>query len=294
MLQRLRRFAGSFKPPEPQATLPLPARQTAPFQVILAAAMTPASAVEALIDMSTLPESGSVLVVPSVASRPGQGAHPHLVARLLVELGERATLAVPAGTPRPVRGRWERLARERGAGVVTPGDAGWDAIRLPDVGYRLDEVLVPAELELFQHRIAIPAFTDSGMVMGFLRHLVHPHTALRVRQHAEPERLQAELARAISCSWLLDGTRLPGVIPANLAIWSEHPLAAELVGIGVQRYIDFRQGYESSGTWERHQIQAAAELGEGPATGSDLVLKVNAESDVTSFVAEDIGCEVRA
>lgn len=292
MLEKLRQVTGSFRPPEPQATLPLPPRSAAPFHIALAAASTPAGSVEKLLD--NLPESGSVLVLPSVASRPGQGAHPHLVARLLVELGARATLAVPRGTPGPVRGRWERLARDRGAGFARLGDAGWDAVELPETGYRLDRVLLPAELERFQHRIAVPAIGDSGMVLGFLRQLVHPHTAMRVRQHAESDRLQAELVSAIPCSWLLDASRLPAAIPANVAIWSEHPVPAELVGVAIQRYIDFRQGYESSGSWERPQIQAATELGEGPANGNDLMLKVSEESELTRFIAQDLGCEVRS
>lgn len=290
MLERLRRLTGSFRPPTPQATLPLPPRQVTPFHVSLASASTPAGAVEGLLD--NVPETGSVLVLPSVVSRPGQGAHPHLVARLLVELGARATLAVPKDTPGPVRGRWERLARDRGTGFVRLGDAGWDMVALPDAGYRLDGVLLPAELERFQHRIAVPAFGDSGLVLGFLRRLVHPHTAMRVRQHAESDRLQTELASAVSCSWLLDATRLPSAIPANLAIWSEHPVSAELMGIAIQRYIDFRQGYESSGSWEHPQIQAAAELGEGPATGRDMVMHVAGESDLTRFIAQDLGCEI--
>lgn len=294
MIQRLRRFAGSFRPPEPQATLPLPDRQIAPFNVSLAAASTPADATRTLIDMQVLPESGSVLVVPSVASRPGQGAHPHVVAQVLVELGERATLAVPANAPGPVRSRWERLAKERKASVTRLGHTGWDAIELPETGFLLDRVLIPAELERFQHRIAIPSFGDSGRFQAMLRQLVHPNTAIRVQQHPESDRLHAELSAAISCSWLLDASRLPGVVAANLTIWADNAIAVELVALAVERYIDFCQGYESAGSWERAQVQAATELGEGPASGVDLVLTVNEESDLTRFIAQDLGCEVRS
>lgn len=255
--------------------------------------MTPRSSIEHLLATVTLPADGRVLIVPSMAERPGTGAHPQLVAGLLNHFGTRATLGVPTGTPKPLRRRWMGLARAHGAQPVGLGDAGWDRVVLPGEAYMLDEVLIPAELADADHLIFVAAHTDETLGLGFVRRIAHPHSRLRARGTSERVRLDAEIASAVRARYILDGTRLAGGVPTNLCAWVSDPLTTELLGLGLRRYIDTRRGYESVTAWEHERVQAATELGLGPAVGSEIVLRADREiADIANFLGDELGCPV--
>lgn len=285
-------FASAFRPPEPVGSRSQPAFPVAPFAASMALGPTPASAFEQLQSMWRLPAVGRVLVMASVASRPGRGAHPHAVATLLRALDGRALLAIPARTPLPVRTRWTRLASECNATPIRFGDSGWMQVLLPDRGYRFESVMLPADLESVEHAIAVTAIGDETPAIGFLRTVSHPHTALRARRSADVAKLDAEIATAARVTYILDGSRLPGPLATNLAVVASDPLSAELVALAIRRYVDLEQGRESSGSWEQPQVQAATELGLGPSSGTELTLHVDEPSALSRFIAGELGCTV--
>lgn len=295
LLETLRRFLGGARPPRARQTITVDRQRPAPTTITLASAMTPTDALLALVELIDLPTDTPVIVVPSVASRPGAGAHPHVVAALLRTLGSRATLGLPASTSQPVRGRWERLAFRRGAGVVILGRGGWDRITLPEDGFLLDEVYLPAEVIDADSRIFIPAVGDSDLALGFARQIAHPHTRLRARGSDQRTRLDVEVAAALPANYLLDASRLTG-IAANLCAWTSDPLSAELVGVALQRLMDVNRGYESVSTWEDERVQSATEVGIGPAAGSDIILRAPAQGlgldPVVNFLGDELGCNV--
>jgi hypothetical protein len=296
MFAGLRSLIMAIRKPAPGQRLPMPRFDSGHSSITLALGRTPQSAVEHLVSATGLPVGQPVLVVPSVATKPGQGAHPQVVATLLAHLGHEATLGVPHGTAMPLRRRWERMAHNAGCQSVRLGDAGWDAIDLDDDAFLLDQVLVPAEFTDFERRLFVPALRDEALALGFLRTIVHPHSRLRARSSANRARLDVEVARAANGSFLLDATRLPGLLATNLLVWADDPLSTELVALGIQRFIDVAQGLESISVWEHHRVQAATELGIGPATGNDIVLNVR-KSDagmhaLVEFLATELGCSV--
>ncbi len=263
----------SLRPPRTRHRVDAPGARAAEAVVVLASGLTPQLAVERLLRLIDLPDSQEIMLLPSVASRPGRGTHPQVAAALLGQLGRRASLGLPTGTSMPVRRRWENLARRLGARPTTLGQAGWDRIDFPP-DYLLDAAYLPAEVLDAGRRIAIPALGDESLALGFWGEIVHPHTRLRsAGKHRN--RLMAELSTTVPASYLLDASRLPGGVATNLMAWTDDPVAAELVGLGIRRYVEDAQGYETSGPWENERIQAAAELGPGPASGSDLLLRVD-------------------
>ena len=296
LLDSLRDIASLFRPPAPRRGLPVPAVVDLPAVVSLASGRSPAESVDNLIALSPTLDAATVLVIPSVASRPGQGAHPHVVAALLLLLGPRATLAMPHGTSAPVRRRWERLARDRDASTIRLGETGWDAVVLDDDAYMLDRVLLPAEIHEFDHCIAVPALGDDTLALGFLREVVHPHTRLRARGNPARERLDVEVARAATMTYLLDASRLPGALSTHLACWAPDALSAELVGQSIRRYLESARGFETIGSWEHKRVQAATEIGFGLQNGDDLVLQVQESDarlrDLVTFIARDLTCQV--
>ena len=296
MLTGLRSLMIALRKPTPRQRLSMPQLDAGSYSVTLAAGRTPQAAVEHLAGATGLPGGQPLLVVPSVAAKPGQGAHPQVVATLLAHLGHGATLGIPHGTVMPLRRRWERLARNAGCQVVRLGDAGWDAIEIDDDASMLDEVFLPAELVDFDRRLFIPALRDEALALGFVRAIAHPHSRLRARSSADRVRLDVEVACAAGGSFLLDATRLPGLLATNLVVWADDPLSTELVAIGIQRFMDISRGIESIGAWENPRVQAATEMGIGPATGDDIVLNVRRSDTgmhaLVEFLATELGCSV--
>lgn len=296
MLDTLKSLATSLRPPHPQEHLQLPVLQAGDARLALASGMTPQEAVDRLTTLAVLPETGSVLVIPSVANRPGRGAHPHLVAAMLANLGPRAVLGIPHGTPAPVRRRWEQLAAKRAGGSVRLGSAGWDAVELDGDGYRLDRVFLPVELRQFDNRLAVPAIGDASLGLGFIATVAHPHTRLRAGGTVERSRLEVEIARAVECSYLLDATRLPGLIAANLAAYAGDAVTIELAALAILRFIDHARGFETTGAWEEARVQAAAELGMGPSTGDNISLVVHEQDarlkELADFIALELSCQL--
>jgi len=296
MLTGLRSLIMAVRKPVPRQRLSMPPIGDKRSSVTLAAGRTPDAAVEHLARATALPVGQSLLVVPSVATRPGQGAHPQVIATLLAMLGQQAMLGIPHGTAMPIRRRLERLANDAGCQAVRLGEAGWDAVAVDDSAFMLDQILLPAELADFDQGLFVPGLRDEALALGFVRTIVHPHSRLRVRSSAERERLDVEVSRATSGFFLLDATRLPGLLATNLVVWADDPLAMELVALGIQRFIDIARGFESVSAWEHRRVQAATELGIGPATGDDIVLNVR-KSDtgmqaLIEFLVTELGCTV--
>lgn len=296
MLDTLRDLARSVRPPSPERSFPVPDSGMVPAVVSMASGRTPDEAVDNVLQLAGTPAAGDVLVLPSIARRPGQGAHPHVIAALLLHFRGRATLAIGSDAPAPIRRRWERLARERETPTVYLGRAGWDEVVLADDAFMLDRVLLPAELQAYSHCIAVPALGDNALALGFLRTISHPHTRLRARGNLERERLDAEVARAANLTYLLDASRLPGSLSMHLACQAPDALSTELVGLSIRRYLDSARGFETSGSWEHRRVQAATEIGFGPQTGADLLLQVRSSDsrlgELVSFVAADLTCQV--
>lgn len=295
VLETVRRLFGAIRPPQVRNTFAAEPQGVTVSVMTLASAMSPAEALQALTQYIDLPAAARVVVVPSVASRPGAGAHPHVIAALLNRLCGRATLGLPTGTPLPIRRRWEQLAVERGAQFAILGSAGWDRVTLPDVGFMLDEVYLPAEVTDASARIFVPALGDSTMALGFARQIAHPHTRMRARGSDKRTHLDVEVAAALRANYLLDASRLTG-IAANLCFWTTDALSAELAGIAVQRLMDVTRGYESVSTWERQRVQVATEIGIGPAGGTDIVLRAPRQGPglepVVTFLRDELGCKV--
>jgi hypothetical protein len=296
MLAWLRSLMMAARKPAPGQRLSMPPLDAGPGTLVLAAGRTPQSAVEHLAGSAGLPSGRPLLVVPSVATKPGHGAHPQVVATLLVQSGQGATLGIPHGLAMPLRRRWERLAHNAGSQVVRLGDAGWDVIEMDDDALMLDQVFLPAELNDFDQLLFVPALRDEALALGFVRAIAHPHSRLRARSSAQRLRLDVEVARASNGKFLLDATRLPGLLATNLVVLADNPLSTELVALGIHRFMDIARGIESVSAWEHPRVQAATELGIGPASGDDILLHVwRADSGVHSlveFLTTELGCSV--
>ncbi|HEX2280342.1 MAG TPA: hypothetical protein VHG52_01145 [Thermomicrobiales bacterium] len=296
ILEVIRHAFGAVSPPHPRKTLERPPPMTSGFVLTLASSSTPSGALERLLQSIELPAGARTLVVPSVAVRQGTGAHPALVASLLDVLGARAVLGIPAGTAQPIRRRWTNLAAGRGVSCLTLGTLGWDRVELSGDAYMLDEVLLPAELADADARIFIPAIGDEPLALGFTRRIVHPHTRLRARGNANRDRLDAEIASTVTARYLLDASRLRGDIPASACFWTADALTAELAGVGLRRLMDSLGGIESVSAWEHERIQAATELGQGPAAGKDIVLRAERDGEASQQIAEslrdELGCRI--
>lgn len=296
ILDLFRNAVAAVRPPRAGRILALPCRDISGSILTLTSATTPAEALNRLARAVQLPASDSVLVVPSTALRSGAGAHPQVVAGLLEALGSQAMLGTPASTPQPVQRRWEGLAAGRGARSLTLGAAGWDRVELAGEAFLLDEVLVPAELADAGDLIFVPAIGDEALALGFVRGIVHPHTRMRARGNANRTRLDAEIAATVSAHYLLDASRLHGSISASVCLWADDALSAELAGVGIQRLVDTRRGFESVSAWEHERVQAATELGLGPPAGDAIVLRAERDGGpserIAGFLRDELSCRV--
>lgn len=277
----------SLRPPNARRSLAVVGRPTGEAVVTLAGGLTPQAAIERLLQLVDMPEDAPVLVMPSIANRPPSGTHPQVAAGLLNTLRSRATVGIPAGTALPVRRRWQYLARQSEALPVSLGQDGWDRVQFQGDGYRLDAAFMPAELTDAATRIVIPALMDDALALGFWSEIAHPHT--RLRMHGpNRDRMMAELSTAARANYLLDASRLPGGLALNLLAWTDDPVAAELVGLGIRRFVEDAEGHESVGPWENARVQAAAELGHGPLSGSTLLLRIDASLDTLRTIADSL------
>lgn len=295
-MDSIRSLFGAFRRPRSLRTLTPPARGDGDFVVTLATGPTPRAAAERLLTLVGAPQNETVLLLPSMPSRPPSGSHPQVVAALIETLGSRARLGIPAGTALPIRRRWANLASGLGGQAVTLGQQGWDRIALERAEFQLDEVFLPSELRDASMRLAIPALRDEGLVLGFWRQIAHPHTRLRVRGNENRARLEVELCAAVQSTYVLDANRLANGLATNLVAWTEDPVAAELVGLGMRRYFEAAQGHESVSPWEDEQVQAATEIGLGPLAGSNLLLRADSASsqarEIANYLVDELGCRV--
>jgi hypothetical protein len=296
MINSLRRVASAFRRPRSRRTLPHPSWDSDTAVICLAAAQTPAEAARSVLKLAGIHDQTPTLVVPSMATRPGRGAHPHFVASLLDTLEATTDIGVPPSTPASVRRRWEQLAAQYGAGSVRLGSAGWDRVELAREAFFLDEVYLPSELHAYPRVIAVPALADEALALGFLREIAHPHTRMRARGTSRRNRLDAEIASAAKLAFVIDGSRLPGVVATNIAVWAPDPLSAELAGAGLRRFIDAARGYESVSAWEHERVQAATELAIGPATGAAMLIRAEeanrAVRPVAEYLANELSCRI--
>lgn len=261
----------------------------------LAGGLTPESAVERLLQLIDVPEVEPILVLPSMANRPASGTHPRVAAGLLSAVRSRAVAGIPSGTALPVKRRWEHLAKTLAAQTVTLGRDGWDRVEFPGGGHRLDAAFLPAEVTDAATVIVMPALRDDALALGFWREIVHPHSRLRTHR-TDRGRMIAELSTTVRASYLLDASRLPAGLPITLLAWTDNPVTAELVGLGIRRYLEDVEGYESVGPWENARVQAAAELGHGPLAGSAILLRADASMDGTRtiavYLADQLDCGI--
>lgn len=286
----------SLRPPVARRSLVAAGPRRGESIVTIAGGLTPETGVERLLQLVDLSQGEPVLVLPSLADRPASGNHPQVAVTLLKALGSRATVGLPAQAAMPVRRRWERLARRAGAQHVTLGKRGWDRVEFAGDGYRMDAAFVPAELTDSMAVIAIPALLDDALALGFWRESAHPHTRLRTLG-TDRERMLTELSTVTRATYLLDASRLPGELTVKLLAWTDNPVAAELVGLGIRRYFEDAQGHETIGPWENARVQAAAELGHGPASGSAIVLRADASTDgvraMAVYLADQLSCGIQ-
>lgn len=236
-----------------------------------------------------------MVVLPSMVNRPQSGSHPHVVAALLDGMRVDATLGIPAGTAMPVKRRWEHLAKRHSTPSITLGDGGWDRVEFQGDFHRLDAAYLPAEVMDAMTRIAVPSLGDDALALGSWREQVHAHTRLRTH-NTDNSRMVAELSTLVRAHYLLDATRLPASLSLNLLVWTDNAVAAELVGLGIRRYIDDTLGDESVGPWENRRVQAAAEIGHGPLSGSAILLRVDPALDgvrtLAVYLADQLSCGI--
>lgn len=261
----------------------------------MAGGMTPAQAVENLLAWITSIGMEPVLVLPSMARRPQSGTHPRVIVALLDRIQPRATLGIPGGTAMSIKRRWEHLARRQSVATMTLGRSGWDRVEFQGDVYRLDAAYMPAEVTDAASRLVVPALGDDALALGFWREIAHPHTRLRTH-NSERQRMLAELSTVVRAHYLLDATRLPAGLSTNLVAWTDNPVVAELVALGIRRYADDARGSESVGPWENERVQAAAEIGHGPLSGSSILLRADPSLDavrlISVYLADQLGCGI--
>ncbi|MBA2454905.1 MAG: hypothetical protein H0V47_17195 [Chloroflexia bacterium] len=261
----------------------------------LVGGLTPEDAVERLLQTIDVPTAEPILVLPSMPNRPASGTHPKIAAGLLSAVRSPTAVGIPDGTTLPVKRRWENLARTLEARTVTLGRRGWDRVEFPGDSYRLDAAFLPSELTDAATLIAMPALRDDALAIGFWREVAHPHTRLRMH-NVDRDWMMAELSTTLRANYLLDASRLSGGLSINLLAWTDNSVAAELVGLGIRRYLEEARGYESVGPWEHARVQAAAELGHGPMSGSAILLRADETLDGTRtiavYLADQLGCGI--
>lgn len=263
--------------------------------VTLSGGMTPQIAVERLLQLVDVPRAQPAMIVPTIANRPHPGVHPKIAAGLFDRVAPDSVLGLNRDTALPVRRRWAQLARKHDLRSTMLGDGGWDRVEFQADSYRLDAAYMPVELLDALARIVLNTLDDDALALGFWREFAHPHTRLRTHS-TDRARLDAELSTLFRAWYLLDASRLPPQLGITLVAWTDHPVAAELIGLGIRRYIDESRGHEDVGPWEHARVQASAELGHGPLTGSALLLRAEPALDAVRalciYLADQLGCGI--
>jgi hypothetical protein len=196
--------------------------------------------------------------------------------------------------------RWTALASQTGVSTVSLGDLGWYRLDLGNMGGKLNELFLPAELANAEQIIAFPGF-PAGNPVDFWRYIVHPHTRLRVSASQYRLQLAVELAAAVDADYMfrITDTHFSGKSRDQndmLVISADDPVAARLVWLCAQQFLSEDVDDETINPWEDEQIQAAAELGVGVQISSELRLCIHSATilavSFAKFSANKLGCHL--
>jgi hypothetical protein len=166
-----------------------------------------------------------------------------------------------------------------------PAEGDWVRWDLPSAGYQLDHAYMPARLEPPAPVVALPGRSEADSPAMLWLEIAHPHTAARIRTAPDRDALVAELLTGVRARFII-GFSARGLPRADVAVATDHPIAAQLVWRAAQRIAEWQAGLESMTPWEDGVVQAAAQLGFGPAFGAQLTVHVSAPDQLNLAVAE--------
>lgn len=258
-------------------TLARPSACPVTIEVIVAPGLTSAAQRLSILNRQDAAGTTTILATPTTPAA--------LVESFTAALPEEHCVIVPVRSPK--RGRL--LQRHQ------PSSADWVRWDFPRPGYRLDHAFVPRAIEPPAVVIALAGRAPVDSPAELWLDVVHPHTAARIRTAPELDGLLAELLTGIRSAFIVvfrSGNRQLATVMAG----TEHPIAAQLIWRAGQRNMATRDAPDSAAPWEDPVVQAAAQLGFGPALGAQLTVALDdargLAPTLSATLVELLGCQV--
>ena len=180
------------------------------------------------------------------------------------------------------------------AGIGPGLHNGWARLELPVAGFQLDAVYLPTEFARVPV-IVLPGAADADAPAQLWIDVVHPHTALRIRASGKRSELLAEALLATCAMYVLPLKHADPSARRFVAVTAD-VVAAQLIRLAGERLAAASDEPETVSPWEDAVVQAATQLGLGPARGDQLALIVRDVEGVAGTVpdrlAELLSCRV--
>lgn len=225
------------------------------------------------------------------------------------------TLLVTAGRPPAWSAGFAQLQAARGIAVAPAGrharkvvaagplrdfrridltDGAWVRWDFARSGFLLDHAFMPECIEPPAEVLVLAGRAEADSPVALWLDVVHPHTAARIRTAPDQAALLAELLTGVHARFIIGFSITSS--RAQVAALADHPVAAQLVWRAAQCITADRDAPEAPTPWEDSVVQAAAQLGFGPALGVQLTIHLRDPHSLYPGLAgrlhELLGCQV--